>query len=107
MASGTTTAALIARVDALIAVLQEQHATAARSPWMTPREVCVYLRWIHDDGAPDVAAFYRARKRYGLPASRIAGALRCRKDRIESWAMGMPAAEVVELRERLTAGGRR
>jgi hypothetical protein len=102
-----TAAALIARVDALIAVLQEQHAIARPSPWMTPREVCVYLRWVRDDGSPDEAAFYRARKRYHLPATKIAGALRCRKDRIDSWAMGMPATEVVELRERLTAGGRR
>jgi len=97
---------LLARTETLIALLSNQ-AAAARSPWMTPAEVCLYLRWVNADGSPDTKSFYRARKRYDLPATRIAGALRCRKERIELWAMGMPATEVTELRERLAAGGRR
>ena len=97
---------LLSRVEALIDVLTNQ-AVAGRSPWMTPAEVCLYLRWVNEDGSPDLASFYRARKRYQLPATKIAGALRCRKERIESWALGLPAAKVSELRERLAAGARR
>jgi hypothetical protein len=97
---------LLAHTETLIALLSNQ-ATAARSPWMTREEVCLYLRWVNADGSPDLKAFYRARKRYDLPATKIAGALRCRKEAIELWAKGMPAAEVTELRERLAAGGRR
>lgn len=92
--------ALIKKLDALIAVLQGQMA-AARSPWMTREETCLYLRWVHADGTPDTKAFYRARKRYQLPATQIAGALRCRKDRIDAWIAGIGAIEeVAALRQR-------
>jgi hypothetical protein len=91
---------LLARVDDLLAVLTNQ-AAAARSPWMTPEETCLYLRWVNADGSPDKKAFYRARKRYDLPATPIAGALRCRKDRIDEWIRGVTtAADIALLRQR-------
>jgi len=91
---------LLARLDELIAVLINQ-AAASRSPWMTPEETCLYLRWVKADGSPDKKAFYRARKRFDLPATPIAGALRCRKDRIDEWIRGYAsAADIALLRQR-------
>ena len=92
---------LIERIDALVSLLDGQIA-AARSPWMTREETCLYLRWINPDGSPDTKAFYRLRRRYQLPATKIAGVLRCRKDRIDAWINGIGTiAEVESLRKRI------
>jgi hypothetical protein len=80
------------KVDALVDVLT-QNATAPRSPWMTPAETCQYLRWVHETdteghkaGDPNLDLFYTARKRYGLPATKVGGSLRCHRQFVDEWA---------------------
>ncbi len=84
--------ALVARIDALLAHL-ERPSAGARPVWMTPAETCRYFRWIYEvDGAghragePNLDLFYTARKRYGLPARKVGGSLRCHRMYVDEWA---------------------
>lgn len=56
------------------------------TPWMTPAETCLYLRWLTPAGDPDRNRFYHARHRHRLPARRVAGRLLCHRDQIDRWA---------------------
>lgn len=55
------------------------------TPWMTPAETCVYLRWLDADGQPKLHQFYIARSQYGLPASKAGGSLRCHRQFVDQW----------------------
>jgi hypothetical protein len=46
---------------------------AVPTPWMTAAECAVYLRYVKPDGAPDLDRLYQAKRRLGLPASRMGG----------------------------------
>jgi hypothetical protein len=94
---GDSLAPLVARLDALIALLTPA-AAATRSPWMTPAEVCHYFRWLRTDGAPSLDVFYQARRRYGLPASHVGGSLRCHRHYLEEWARTGGAAGAIAQR---------
>lgn len=92
-AQGVDLDQLVARLDALL-VLLTSPAAAARSPWMTPAEVCHYFRWLDDAGAPSLDVFYKARRRYGMPASKVGGSLRCHRLYLDEWVRTGGAALV-------------
>lgn len=53
---------------------------------MTPAETCIYFRWVRADGSPSLDMFYQARHRYGLPATKVGGSLRCHRQFVDQWA---------------------
>ncbi len=86
----------LATVETLLVQLLAERA-AARSPWLTPAEVCHYFRWLDADGAPNLDQFYQARSRYGLPASRVGGTLRCHRQFLDAWVGGRPTPRAKEI----------
>jgi len=72
------------------------------SPWMTPAEACVYLRFVKADGSPDLDRLYHARTRLGLPASRLGGGrtLRFHRAFVDDWMLGREGRRALRLLEK-------
>lgn len=84
---------LLTKLDVVLSRLLEEPQTSAASPWMTPVETCLYLRWVHETdsadhraGDPNLGMFYDAKRRYGLPTRKVGGSLRCHRQFVEEWA---------------------
>jgi hypothetical protein len=92
---------IAARLDQVIALLTTIAAVVPASPWMTPADVCRYFRWLDAAGHPSLDVFYQARRRYGLPATRVGGSLRCHRQFLDEWARtGVPVRTIEAIRRR-------